>query len=293
MAIRFHRLLLGASLAILNVVSALAAEVPPSTSAIRAVLPDDSARARALLNNAVEYYRKNGKPAFAAFSRADQFVDGNLYVFAIGDDGILQASGGPSAMFIGRDVRNLKDVDGKLFIKELLDGAKASGNGSVEYRWLNREHGKEERKVAYFRRIGDLTIAVGYYVPHASPQAAKELLARAVDAMEKDPKLAIVRFNSMNGGYNEDDLYVFVVGINDKIMHAHGSIPRLIGRNVADLRDIKGKHLLPQMIDIVNTKGSGELSYVWPNSVTGKQEQKTTYLRRVGDYLVAVGHYSR
>ena len=291
MAVSSYRLVVAALLVVLAVPCALAADNPGVKNPARALVPDEPARARELLDTAVKYYRDKGKQAFAAFSRADQFVDGNLYVFAIGDDGILQASGGPSAIFLGRDVRNLKDVDGKLFIRELLDGAKAKGSGQVEYRWLNREHGKEERKVAYYRKVGETTLAVGYYIPHASPQAAKDLLARAVEAMEKDPKLAMSQFNSMNGGYNEDDLYVFVVGINDRIMHAHGSIPRLIGRNVSDMRDINGKHLLPQMIDIVTSKGGGELKYVWPNKVTGKQEQKTTYLRRVGEYLVAVGHY--
>lgn len=254
---------------------------------------DDGTRAKALLDRAVAHYQANGEKALAAFSRAGEFVDGDLYVYVVGNNGTMQASGGPSIILVGHDVNNLKDAEGKLFIKEMMDGAKIQGGGAVEYRWLNREHGKVERKVTQYRKVGDVIVAVGYYIPRAAQQEAKALLKRATEVMTKDATAAIVRFNDMNGGFTEDDLYVFVVGLKDRIMHAHGSMPRLIGRNADDLRDVNGKPIIRQMIDIVKAKGSGELQYTWPNPVTHKKERKTTYLQRVDGYLVAVGHYER
>lgn len=253
----------------------------------------DAARAQALLDRAVAYYSANGERAFATFSRVGEFIDGDLYVYVFGENGVMQASGGPSSSLVGRDVRDVKDAGGKLLFREMLEGAKAKGGGSVEYRWLNREHGKVERKVAFYRKVGDIILAVGYYIPRATPQEARALLAKAVEATTKDPKNAIARINEMNGVFNEDDLYVFIVGIDDKIMHAHGAMPRLIGRKVDDLRDLDGKFIIRQMIDIVKSKGSGELQYTWPNPVTGMKEHKTTYLQRVDGYLLAVGHYAR
>ncbi|MDD2743197.1 MAG: cache domain-containing protein, partial [Rhodocyclaceae bacterium] len=175
---------------------------------------------------------------------------------------------------------------------EMLDGAQKSGSGFVEYRWLNREHGKVERKVAYYRKVGDAIIAVGYYIPRAAAQEARSLLDKAVTVMKADPKVAIERFNDMNGGFIEDDLYVFVVGVDNVMMYAHGAMPRLVGRNVDDLKDVDGKPIIQKMLSIVKLKGSGEFSYSWPNPVTRKVEHKTSYLQRVGSYMVAVGHYA-
>lgn len=261
--------------------------------AAAAASPDDSVRAKALLDRAVRHYRENGDKALSAFSLVGEFIDGDLYVYVVGEDGMMQASGGPSTVLVGRDVRQVTDAAGKLLFKEIIEGANKNGGGSVEYRWLNRDHGKVERKVAYYRKEGKAIIAVGYYIPRAAPQAAISLLDRAVAAIKKDGKASIARFSDMNGGFIEDDLYVFVVGLDDRVMHAHGAMPRLIGRNVGDLKDNQGKPIIQQMIDIVKNRGRGELQYSWQNPVTGKQERKTTYLQRVDGYLVAVGHYER
>lgn len=283
------------ALALLAGPPATAAEVNLVIAANVAVAPpaDEVKRAQALLDRAAAHYRANGKNALAAFSRIGEFVDGDLYVYVVGNDGTMLASGGPSITLVGRDVKAYKDTDGKLFFAEMIEAARQKGGGAVEYRWLNREHGKVERKVAHYRQIGDAIVAVGYYVPRGAPQEARALLQRAVEATTGDARAAMARFNDMNGGFVEDDLYVFVVGLKDRIMHAHGTMPRLIGRDVGELRDVEGKPIIRQMIDIVNAKGKGELQYTWPNPVTGKPERKTTYLQRVDGYLVAVGHYGQ
>jgi cytochrome c len=239
------------------------------------------------------YYRANGKKSFFTFSTVGKFQDGDLYVYVIDRNGVMQASGGPSFSLIGRDVSSLKDADGKLIYADIIDRAKGQESGEVEYRWLNWEHGKIERKHAYFRQDGDVAIVVGYYIPRAMPQAAKAMLTRAVEAVERDPKAAIVRFDDINGGFIEDDLYVFVVGLNDGIMYAHGANPRLVGQNARDLKDVNGKPIIRELIDLGKSKGHGELKYTWKNPVTGKQEHKTSFFQRVGGYLVAVGSYTR
>ncbi|MDD2744676.1 MAG: hypothetical protein PHV02_20645, partial [Rhodocyclaceae bacterium] len=79
----------------------------------------ESARAQALLMRASAAYEANRAQALAAFSRAGDFIDGDLYVYVIGNAGDMVASGGPSVALVGRDVRNLKDSAGKPFIKEM------------------------------------------------------------------------------------------------------------------------------------------------------------------------------
>jgi len=90
--------------------------------------------------------------------------------------------------------------------------------------------------------------------------------------------------------FHDRDLYPFVydmAGVNV----AHGARPALIGKNLITLKDQDGKYLIRDMRDLVAAKGSGWYDYKWPNPITNKIEDKTSYIERMGDYWVGVGVY--
>jgi cytochrome c len=252
----------------------------------------ESVRASALLDRAVSYYQANKDLAFPTFSRMGEFVDGDLYVYVLGTDGVMLASGGSSSALIGRNVSTLKDSEGKLFFKEMIATAKSNGYGSVEYHWLNRKKNKSEHKTTLFQRVGDRIVAVGYYIPRATIKEATSLLKKAATAVKNDPEKAFAAFNDLNSDYVQDDLYVFVVGLNDQKFRAHGVSPHLVGSDGMVLFDTNGKPIIQEMISIVQSKSRGEIDYVWLNPVTGEIENKHTILRKVGNFLVAVGFYT-
>ncbi len=258
-----------------------------------AVNSDEAKRAKDLLSRAVAYYKDKKDAALAAFSRQGEFTSGDFYVYVVGTNGIFLASGGSSFVLIDRVVTNMADVTGKFFFKEMLDTAATKGSGTVEYRWMNRVDRKVERKFAYFERVGDKIIAVGYYIPHATADQAREMLNKAVDAVKNDPERAFLEFNDVDGKFVEDDLYVFVVSLDNSHFRAHGALPRLVGTNGSVLLDPNGKPIIREMISIVKAKGKGEIDYTWRNSVTNKLEKKHSYLQKVNNYLVAVGYYTR
>ena len=261
----------------------------PETADIR----NDAKRARELLDRAVAYYRENKDQALAAFNRQGEFIQGDLYVYAINTTGVMLASGGSSSALIDRIVLGMGDVDGKLIFKEMLAIARSKGSGSVEYRWLNRVDRKIERKVTYFQKVGDVIIAVGYYIPRASAEQARNMLNKASIAVKNDSRSAFKAFQDLGGKYIEDDLYVFVIGIEDLHFRAHGATPRLVGSDAQTLTDPNGKPIIREMISIVKTKGEGELDYAWRNPVTNKIEKKHTFVRKVDNFLVGVGYYAR
>lgn len=266
-----------------------AASAPQAELVLRA----DEARSQRLLDKAVAHYTKVGEQALADFNRSAEFVDRELYVYVVGMDGTMLASGGSSVALVGRNVATMRDASGKPFFRELLDKAAAEGSGRVEYRWLNRVDGREEPKVTLFRRVGERVLAVGYYVPRGSPAQARGLLARAVAAVEAKGAGAIAAFNAIDGGFIQDDLYVFAVDIKSQRFLAHGVMPQLVGRDGRDLRDPKGKAIVTDMLNIVGRKGEGELDYAWRNPVTEKVESKHSFLRKVGDVMIGVGYYTR
>jgi cytochrome c len=265
----------------------------PMTAANAPVNSEDAIRAQALLQRAVAHYRDAKERALADFKPRGDYVDGELYVYVVSTAGTLVASGGPSSSLVGRDVAEVSDALGKPFFRELLESAQANASGTVEYRWLNPVDNKVERKVAYFQKVDDRIIAVGYYVARATAEQAKALLARAVDAVRTDPGTAMEAFNKLRGTYSEDDLYVFVIDLDSNRFLAHGANRRLVGTDALSLNDARGKPLGRQLAAAVQNTDQAEFEYPWPNPVTGKVENKHTFLRKVGKLLVGVGYYAR
>jgi cytochrome c len=127
----------------------------------------------------------------------------------------------------------------------------------------------------------------------SGPREAKAMLEDATNYLrDNTPERAFAAFNNQKGSFYHNDLYVFVVGIDDGIMHAFGGAPEgLVGSNVLDLHDATGKPIIREMLDVTSKTGAGTVKYVWLNRVTNRIEDKTTLLRRVGSNLVGVGYY--
>jgi signal transduction histidine kinase len=91
--------------------------------------------------------------------------------------------------------------------------------------------------------------------------------------------------------FHDRDLYPFVYDLSGTCV-AHGARPALIGKNLIDLKDQDGKYLIRELVDIANGRGSGWVNYKWPNPLTNKIEDKSSYVEKMGDYLVGVGVYA-
>jgi signal transduction histidine kinase len=91
--------------------------------------------------------------------------------------------------------------------------------------------------------------------------------------------------------FRDRDLYPFVYDMTGRCV-AHGARPALIGKNLIDIKDQDGKFLIREMITLVNGSGRGWVDYKWPNPITNKIEDKTSYVEKLGDnYFVGVGVY--
>ena len=249
-------------------------------------------QARALLAEAVDYYKENGEKALAVFSRQGPFVKGDLYVFAINTNGIMLASGGPSVMLIGRDIMNTIDDELKPKFAQALSLPENGEILEADYPWGNwNTAGRTITKRVYFQRVGDTVLAVGYYQPRASSEQALELLNTAAEAVSLQPQETFAAINALDKNYYQDDLYVFVVELGSQRFVAHGSNLRLIGRDFAALADRLGKPFGQEALDAINTKDMVEFDYQWKHPITGDIEHKHAFARKVGNYLVAVGYY--
>lgn len=122
--------------------------------------------AKAMVEKACAFVKANGKEkAFAEISNPHgRFVKGELYVFVQDFNGINLANGGNPG-FVGSNHMSLKDPNGTLFIKEMVELAKNKGDGWVNYVWVNPETKKVQPKATYVKRIegADAFVACGVF----------------------------------------------------------------------------------------------------------------------------------
>lgn len=123
-------------------------------------------QAQDMMDKAVAELKQAGpSAAFAAFNDPKgKFVQGDLYVFAIGlEDGKYRAYGaGPQRS--GEDVSAMRDAAGKPLVEEMIALAKSKGSGQVEYMWRNPASNAVEPKRSLIQRVDDVLVGVGYYV---------------------------------------------------------------------------------------------------------------------------------
>lgn len=123
-----------------------------------------AAEARAMLVKAVAEIENSGaKAAFAEFNqRRGKFNTGELYVFVFNMSGVYEAYGANPGL-VGNDVSNLTDAEGKPIVRDMIEIAKTSGHGNINYIWLNRSDNRIERKMSLIELVGDHIVGVGYY----------------------------------------------------------------------------------------------------------------------------------
>lgn len=269
----------------------LAVSLALSTSLAQAAEAPQDPQANALLTRAVDYYRVQGDAALPAFSRQGEFIDGDRFIFVVDSHGTLLASGGPSAVLIGREMAKVLAPELKQAFDSALGSNTDQGIQSVEYRWTNTAQSRTELKRVYFEKVGDRVIAAAQSVPRASALQAEQLLNRAVLALQRDPQSTIRAINELSANFREDDLYVFVVDSATHRYVAHGYNLRLLGVDFTSIRDPSGRPVGEPIVALMRKADSARYEYRWKNPVTGIVEDKYALIRKAGNYLAVVGYY--
>ena len=126
--------------------------------------PKSKNAAKKWVEQAIAFYKVSGKRiALAAFTDVSgMFVNGEMYIYVLNPSGTMLAHG-VNEKFVGEEFIELRDSDGKPFIKEIVDTANEKGSGWVEYKWYNPVTREWRPKIAYFERIDNLIICAGAY----------------------------------------------------------------------------------------------------------------------------------
>lgn len=119
----------------------------------------------AMVKKGVAHVKSAGKDkAYADISdkaNAD-FHHQDLYLTVYQLDGTVKAHGA-NAKMIGKNLIELKDIDGKAFVKERVDLAKTNATFWQDYKFTNPETKKIEPKTMYCEKLEDTVVCGGIY----------------------------------------------------------------------------------------------------------------------------------
>jgi cytochrome c len=122
--------------------------------------------AEALVKKAIAHYKKVGKQkALADLTRKDGgFIDRDLYVTVYDYSGTALAHINPK--FVGKNMIDLRDENGKFHIKERIETARKDGSGWQDLAGrVNPTTMRLESKRTYFEKYDNLVFAAGAYKP--------------------------------------------------------------------------------------------------------------------------------
>lgn len=141
-----------------------------------------------------------------------------------------------------------------------------------------------------------LAVPVAVAAPKYGTKAeAVAMVKRVQEVFKKDGREATFKAvdDKSNTSFHDRDLYVFIYNLSG-VCVAHGARPALIGKKLIDLKDQDGNYLIREMVKIAKSAGEGWVDYKWPNPITNKIEDKSSYIEKMGsDYFVGVGVYKQ
>ena len=118
----------------------------------------------AMVKKGVAFIKKEGKDKGYAeiTNKRGQFTDRDLYLVVYGLDGVVRAHGANEKM-VAKNLMDLKDVDGKLFVKERTELGTANATFWQDYKFSNPVSKKIEPKQMYCERLDDTVVCGGIY----------------------------------------------------------------------------------------------------------------------------------
>lgn len=124
----------------------------------------------------------------------------------------------------------------------------------------------------------------------ASEAEAEAMVKKAIQYYDKNGKeKALAEYMRKPGPFVDRDLYVTVYDMQGNDL-AHIN-PRMVGKNMMDLRDAKGKYHIRERMEAARTHTSGWQDFEFYNPVSKRIEPKRMYWEKHDNLVFACGAY--
>ena len=204
--------------------------------------------------------------------------NGECYIFIVDFNGISHLAPGYLKHLEGKNLLDLQDENKRYIIREEIKLAKEKGEGFLwdTFTRSNTDQNKQYEQLAYIKKFDDFDWYMG----------SAEYLDRVMSQM-KEHALKTLRNMSVN-----ESEYFFVIDENgNNIMNGQDLFPR--NENLLSLKDADGKEFVKELIKSAKSKAPYFVSYKLKNPITGKVEEKFSYVKKVpgSDWIVGNGFY--
>jgi signal transduction histidine kinase len=124
----------------------------------------------------------------------------------------------------------------------------------------------------------------------ATEPEAEAMVKKAVQYYDKVGKeKALAEFQKSPGPFVDRDLYVTVYTM-DGMSLSHIN-PKMVGKNMMELRDAKGKYHIRERLEAAKTQDSGWQDFMFYNPVSKKIEPKRMFWEKHDGIVFACGAY--
>ena len=258
----------------------------------------------ALVNDAVALVEEKGAQKACGDLRRpnSRWLEEERYVFVIGFDGTAICHPARPSLD-GESLLELHDPDGRPILKNMLRELEAGeGDGWVHYLWPRPGQGKTLDTVlvwksTYIRRAEapdgqPYVVGSGLYQMPMERAFVVEQVNDAVALIEAQGQEAYALLRDPTGGFRFLDAYIFVIqgsGEDAGFCPVNVAFPQLEGQNILHLKDVEGKRMVQQMIEVLKARDAAWIEYLWPRPGETLAREKSSYVRRVylhGEMLV-------
>jgi signal transduction histidine kinase len=243
----------------------------------------------ALVEEAAALVERDGERAFQQFAvKGSKWLNGDVYFFAYALDGTCVFH--PiTPELVGKNVLDLRDLNGKPIIGDIVDIGKRPGNdasGWVFYLWENQVNFTPMWKGTYVRKVvapDGKTYVIGSGLYHIKMERLfiERRVNRAADVLKAEGKAAAFRqFQDPASQFFFLDTYIFV--LNDKgEMLVDPAFPTLAGRDLSDFKDAVGFHAIKEVLRRLENSDEAWVQYLWLKPGSPIPSRKLLYARKV------------
>ena len=253
-----------------------------------------------LVNEAAAFLQAEGEKAYPEFrKKQSKWFHDDVYLFVWSTDGIRTFhAANPEGE--GQDVRDLKDILGRPNGKMFLEVASSpSGEGWVHYMWPEPGNMFPTWKSTFVKRVTfpsgkEYLVGCGIYNMQMDQSFIEDVVNRASSLIEKRGSGAFDQLRDKTGPFVFMDTYVFVTR-DDGAELVNPGQPSLEGKNLIDVKDVKGDPLVRNYIAAAEKEGNAWVDYYWYKPGQNEPAKKHTYVRKVQSegttYIVGSGFY--
>lgn len=254
----------------------------------------------ALVREAATVFEQRGEQAYPEFRKlGSKWFRDETYFFVWTMDAV-RVFHAAEPRLEGQNERDLKDIHGRPFGKMFLDvAASPSGEGWVHY--LYPEPGRifPMWKSSFIKRVTfpsgkQYLIGCGIYNLQMNRAFITDVVNRAAALVEKQGREAFGQLRDPNGPFFFMDTYVFVEALDGTEL-VNPAQPSLEGKNLINLKDIKGQLVVQNEIALAVKDGSGWMDLYWYKPGQNSPARKQTFVRKVQSgqetYVVGSGVY--